>query len=153
MASGVPAARVKAIRVAFAAMVKDPKFLADAKRLKRDVEFVDGEEIQKILTDLSKTPTEKMAALNQAFKFRGPVEKVSLPIVRDTGKVIASKRKGRKITIDLGGKKASASVSGSHTKVMIDGKKAKRGAIKVGMTCTFVYFGSGTQAKELDCKK
>jgi tripartite-type tricarboxylate transporter receptor subunit TctC len=152
MASGVPDDKVKVMRKAFAAMVKDPQFLADAKKLKRDVEFVDGEEIQEILKDLSKTPTSKMAALNEAFKFRGPVEQVVLPIVRDTGKVVATKRKGRKISIDVGGKKSSASVSGSRTKVMIDGKKAKRGAVKVGMTCTFVYYGNNTQAKELDCK-
>ena len=41
-------------------------------------------------------------------------------------------------------------VSGSRTKVTIGGKKAKRGAIKVGMTCDAK--GKGT-AKTITCKK
>ncbi len=152
MAAEVPKARVAAMKKAFAAMTKDPKFLADAKRIKRDIEYVSGDEIEKILKDLSKTPTAKMAALQEMFKFKGPVEKVELPIVVDTGKVVRIQRKGRQITIDVSGKKNRANVSGSQTEVMIDGKKAKRGAIKEGMTCSFHYYGHNTQAKKLDCK-
>ena len=51
MAPGVPKARVEAVRAAFIAMTKDPKFLKDAKRLRRDIEIVTGEEIQKIIAD------------------------------------------------------------------------------------------------------
>jgi tripartite-type tricarboxylate transporter receptor subunit TctC len=153
MASDVPAERVKAVRGAFVAMVKDPKFLADAKRSKRDVEYVSGEEIQGLIKEMSSVPQAKLTALNEHFRFKGPVEKVKLEVVRATGKVVEIKSKGRKVVIDMSGKKANASVSGSRTKVMVDGKKEKRGAVKVGMTCTFVYYGSGTQAEELDCKK
>jgi hypothetical protein len=45
-----------------------------------------------------------------------------------------------------------AKVSGSRTKVTVNGKKAKRKAIKVGMTCTFTYPGPGSEAKKVDCK-
>jgi tripartite-type tricarboxylate transporter receptor subunit TctC len=152
MAPEVPAARVKAIRTAFAAMTEDPKFLAEAKRLGRVVEFVTGEEIQDLIAEMSRTPEDKLAALRGHFKFTGPVEKVKLEVLRHTGKVVESKRGGRKIVIDHEGKKVDASVSGSRTKVSVDGKKAKRGAVKPGMTCTFVYYGPGTQAQELDCK-
>ena len=76
-------------------MTKDAEFLADAKRLKRDIEYVSGDEIQKILTELSAVPQAKMAALNDMFKFTGPVEKVVLPIVVEAGKVIKTKRKGK----------------------------------------------------------
>jgi tripartite-type tricarboxylate transporter receptor subunit TctC len=152
MASAVPAARVKAIRTALVAMIKDPQFLADAKKIKREVEFVSGEEIQNLIAEMSSVPQEKLAMLNEHFRFKGPVEKVKLQVVRDSGKVVESKRKGRKIVIDMGGKKADAEISGSRTKVMIDGKSAKRGAVKAGMSCTFVYYGSGTQAEELICK-
>jgi len=113
---------------------------------------VTGEEIQSILTDLSKTPPEKMAALDGHFKFKGPVEKVKLQVLRHTGKVLESKGKGRTVVIDHEGTKTAASVSGSRTKVSIDGKAAKRGAVKTGMTCTFVYYGPNSQAEELVCK-
>ncbi len=152
MAPGVPKARVEAVRAAFIAMTKDPEFLKDAKRLRRDIEIVTGEEIQKIIADLAKTPKTKLAALNGHFKFKGPVEKVKLKIVKHTGKVVGLKRAGRKIIIDHEGKKVAAKVSGRRTKVSVGGKKAKRKAIKVGMTCTFHYYGHNTQAKELICK-
>ena len=151
MAPGVPKARVDAVRAAFVAMTKDPKFLEDAKRLKREIEIVTGDEIQKIISDLAKTPKTKLAALNGHFKFKGPVEKVKLKIVQHTGKVVNLKRGGRRVIIDHEGKKVTAKVSGSRTTVSVGGKKAKRKAIKVGMTCTFHYFGHNTQAKELVC--
>jgi len=152
MAAEVPRARVVAMKNAFAAMTKDPEFLADAKRIKREIEFVSGDEIEKILKELSKTPTEKMAALKEMFKFKGPVEKVELPIVVEAGKVVKIQRDGRRITIDYKGKNRRANVSGSKTEVLVDGKKAKRKAIKMGMNCTFHYYGNKTTAKKLDCK-
>jgi hypothetical protein len=152
MAPGIPKARAEAVKVAFAAMTKDAEFLADAKRLKRDIEYVSGDEIQKILTELSAVPQAKMAALKDMFKFTGPVEKVVLPIVVEAGKVIKIQRKGRRITIDYKGKKRRANVSGSKTALTVNGKKAKRKAIKMGMTCEFHYYGNKTTAKKMICK-
>ena len=100
MAPDVPKARVDAIRAAFIAMTKDPEFLADAKRLRREIEVVTGDEIQQIISDLAKTPKAKLAALNGHFKFKGPVEKVKLAIVKHTGKVVKLKRGGRRVVID-----------------------------------------------------
>ena len=152
MAPGIPKARVKAMQAAFITMTKDPKFLKDAKRLRRDIEVVTGEEIQAIIADIAKVPKAKLAALEGHFKFRGKVEKVVLKIVRHMGKVVKIKRGGRRITINYGGKKMTAKVSGRRTKVSINGDKAKRKAIKVGMTCEFHYYGNKTTAKKLVCK-
>ena len=71
----------------------------------------------------------------------------------DEGKVIKTKRGGRRITIKTTGKgkKRSAKVSGKKTKVTINGKKAKRKAIKVGMNCAFHYYGNKTRAKKIIC--
>lgn len=151
MAAGIPEDRVKAVKKAFIDMTKDPKFLADARRLDRDVETITGDEIQQILTDLAKTPEAKLAALGEMFKFKGPVEKVKLEVVVDAGKVTGTKRGGRSVVIDHDGKKKTAKVSGSRTDVMVDGKKAKRKDVKVGMTCEFHYYGDNTQAKKLVC--
>ena len=151
MAPGVPKARVDAMRAAFIAMTKDPEFLADAKRMNRDIEIVTGDEIQNIIADLAKTPKAKLAALNEHFRFKGPVEKVKLEIIKHTGQVVGLKRGGRRVIIDHQGKKVTARVSGRRTAVVIGGAKAKRKDIKVGMTCTFHYYGHNTQAKELNC--
>jgi len=151
MAPGIPRARVKAMRAAFIAMTKDPKFLKDAERLGRDIEIVTGDEIQAIIADIAKVPKAKLAALDGHFKFRGTVEKVVLKVIVHAGKVVKIKRGGRRITINYNGKKRRAKVSGKKTKVMVDGKKVKRKAVKVGMNCTFHYYGHKTTAKQIVC--
>jgi len=53
---GVPADRVKALRDAFDAMVKDPVFLAEAANEHFDINPVSGEDMQKIVVDIVATP-------------------------------------------------------------------------------------------------
>jgi len=53
---GVPEERVKALRAAFDATMKDPEFLADAKTRGFDINPVSGEEMQKIVVDIVATP-------------------------------------------------------------------------------------------------
>ena len=152
MGPGVPAARVKAIRTAFNAVAKDPKFLADAKKQRREVELVTGEEIQEIVNKMAATPKADLKLLEEVQKYKGKAKFVKIKMAKHTGKVTATKRGGRRIFISYKGKEVKAKVSGSRTKVTINGKKAKRKAIKVGMTCTFTYPGAGQEAKRVDCK-
>jgi tripartite-type tricarboxylate transporter receptor subunit TctC len=53
---GVPADRVKALRAAFNAMIKDPAVLADAQKRNIDINPVPGEELQKIVEEIVATP-------------------------------------------------------------------------------------------------
>jgi hypothetical protein len=53
---GVPEERVKALRAAFDATMKDPEFLADAQKRGFDINPVSGEEMQKIVVDIVATP-------------------------------------------------------------------------------------------------
>jgi len=53
---GVPAARVKALRDAFDATMKDADFLKDAAQMKIEVDPVRGEELQKIVAKVLATP-------------------------------------------------------------------------------------------------
>ncbi len=78
--------------------------------------------------------------------------KVKVPMIKSSGKVTKTKRGGRRITIGHKGKKLTAKVSGSRTKVTINGKKAKRKAIKVGMICTFTWPKVNSEAQKIDCK-
>lgn len=52
----------------------------------------------------------------------------------------------------LGGKKVQAKVSGSRTNITVDGKKAERKAVKMGMNGTFNYPGAGEEAKNIDSR-
>jgi tripartite-type tricarboxylate transporter receptor subunit TctC len=54
---GIPAERVKALREAFQAVMKDPDFIKEAEGARIDVDPVTGEELQKIVEDVLATPT------------------------------------------------------------------------------------------------
>ena len=49
---GVPAERIAALRAAFMATMKDKKFLADAKKMKMDVDPLDHKTIEKLLAEV-----------------------------------------------------------------------------------------------------
>ena len=58
---GVPAARVAALRSAFAATMKDPAFIAEATKMKMDLSIATGEEAQAIAASVVSTPAEVVA--------------------------------------------------------------------------------------------
>ena len=58
---GVPKERIEALRAAFDATMKDPKFLAEAKKAKMDIDPLPGTEIQKIATETVATPAADVA--------------------------------------------------------------------------------------------
>jgi tripartite-type tricarboxylate transporter receptor subunit TctC len=70
MPPGVPADRVAALRAAFAATMKDPAFLADAKKLQLEVDPLSGEEIESLLKSAYATPAPIVA---RAAKLVGPL--------------------------------------------------------------------------------
>lgn len=152
VAPETPAARVKALREGFDAMVKDAAFKAEAEKQKRDIDYVSGAELQKIIVEMAATPPHMMAKVEQLMQFQGPATQAKVTMLRHTGKVTESKRGGRQIVIEYQGKSAAAEVSASATTVIINGQKADRAMVKSGMTCTFVYPGPGAQAQEIDCK-
>ena len=53
---GVPEERVRALRQAFEATMKDPAFLEEAKKLNLDINPISGEELQKVVVDIINTP-------------------------------------------------------------------------------------------------
>ncbi len=152
MAPGVPSERVDAVRTAFNAMVKDEKFLADAKRQRREVDVVTGAEIQATIQRLAKAPKELLSKLEEAERYKGIKQKAVIKYVKHTGKVKKVAKEGRRIHLMHEGREVRAEVSGSKTSILVDGKKAKRKAIKTGMTCTFDYPGSGTTARNIECQ-
>src|SRR5215203_5346724 len=58
MPPNVPAERLNAIRRAFDATMKDPEYLAEADKLKIEVDAMTGEEIAKMLEQMARTPPE-----------------------------------------------------------------------------------------------
>jgi hypothetical protein len=63
----VPAERVEALRRAFDATMKDPAFLAEAKKLQLEVLPMTGEEVQKLVGDLAATPAAVVSRVRAAL--------------------------------------------------------------------------------------
>ncbi|MDO9442734.1 MAG: tripartite tricarboxylate transporter substrate-binding protein [Beijerinckiaceae bacterium] len=58
---GLPAERVTALRRAFDAMLKDPDYLEEVRKLSLDFDPMSGERLQQYVEDLSKTPADIIA--------------------------------------------------------------------------------------------
>jgi tripartite-type tricarboxylate transporter receptor subunit TctC len=64
---GVPADRVIALRRAFDATMKDPAFVEEAKKTKIDLDPLTGEEVQKLVAQVSRTPADVVARVREAI--------------------------------------------------------------------------------------
>jgi hypothetical protein len=62
---GVPEDRVKALRAAFDATIKDPAFIEEAKKAQMEVDPVSGEELQRIVADIVATPAQVAKRLGE----------------------------------------------------------------------------------------
>lgn len=71
MPPGVPPDRVRALRAAFDATVKDPGFLADAKKTRSEIMYASGEEMERIIAGVLDVPNEATARLRKAMDMRG----------------------------------------------------------------------------------
>ena len=67
MPPNVPAERVNAIRRAFDATMKDPEFLAEADKLKIEIDPLTGEQVAALIVEIYKTPAETVARVRDAM--------------------------------------------------------------------------------------
>jgi tripartite-type tricarboxylate transporter receptor subunit TctC len=67
VAPGVPEDRVEALRTGVAQTLRDPEFLADAKKLKIDIEPMDAAATLKMVNQLYETPAPVVAKLQAAL--------------------------------------------------------------------------------------
>ena len=141
----IPADRLAALRAAFRESVEDKDFVAAAKRAGRSLEPAYGEEVRKTIVELTDQPPEVVALIKR-------LSTVKVDMMQHVGPVSQIKKEGRTIFIKHDGNEVSAKVSGSRTTITVNGKEAKRKAVKIGMTCTFTYPRPGAEAKRVDCK-
>ena len=70
MPPNVPANRVQALRRAFDATMKDPAYLADAEKLKIEVDPLSGEQVAALVEQVTKTPPELVDRIRKAMDVR-----------------------------------------------------------------------------------
>ena len=64
-----PAEAVKALRDAFARTIKDPELEAESKKAKFDLEYLPGDQAQKILVEVMQQPQDIVAEFSKYIKF------------------------------------------------------------------------------------
>lgn len=67
---GAPPDRVEALRRAFDATMKDPEFLAEAERTKLTVGPLPGEELQKLVAEVTSLPPELVEKVKAAYEMK-----------------------------------------------------------------------------------
>ena len=152
MGPGVPKDRVAAVRAAFDAAVKDPKFLAEAKKGRLPINPVSGAGIHKLLDRLYALPKDVIAHAGKAISSKNNI-KISKAVVKTSvhmGKITGIKRGGKRVKWKGKGTKGKLRV-GKKTKITVAGAKAKRQALKKGMRCTYTVKGA-QKALKIDCK-
>lgn len=65
---GIPADRVAALRRAFDATLKDPEFMADAKKSRSDIDPLSGEKVQELVNNLVHAPDKVIVRAKQLAK-------------------------------------------------------------------------------------
>ena len=69
----VPPQRVAALRKSFMTMVRDPKFLAEAKKFKIDIDPLSGEDLQTLIAGLANHPNSVFERRRKLTKLRSHV--------------------------------------------------------------------------------
>ena len=64
----VPKGRVATLRAAFAQMMRDPGFIADAKAKQLDVDFLAGEELQQLVESVGAFPPDLAARAKEMVR-------------------------------------------------------------------------------------
>jgi tripartite-type tricarboxylate transporter receptor subunit TctC len=62
---GVPPSRISILRRAFAETLRDPKFLAEAKSVRIDIEPQSGEDVQQTVNSLYKAPKKLLDRIKE----------------------------------------------------------------------------------------
>ncbi len=149
---GLSRARVATLRAAFMGAMGDKTLLAEVKKRKRRFRPLSGKKMQALITSVFDLSDDLRAQAIEAAKI-GKLKKRKIVLVTTTAKIVKRNKRGSKLTlVEKGGKKVKARVHRRRTKITINGKKAKRSATKVGMTCEMVYEGPGSEATKLNCK-
>ncbi len=142
---GIKPGRLKVLRAAYRQALTDPKLLSDAKKMRRSINPLFGDDVLKLIKQSLNQPPEVVALLDKVANVKPDTVTFNSPILK-------IKRKGRILTLrDKSGKEVTTRISGSRTKVYIAGKKTRRSKLKVNMKCKISYYGPGKEAVSVAC--
>jgi tripartite-type tricarboxylate transporter receptor subunit TctC len=144
---GVPAAQLEMLRAAFKRTTEDPKFIAEARKQRLDVNYIPPQRLQAIFEDVYGAPPELVAEWLRLTQPSAPAMKARV----ETVKAMLTAVGGRGISFDVGTARHEARIDRRRTAITIAGKKASADALKSGLTCSITYFGNKGTATNIAC--
>lgn len=160
----VPTDVVKMYVAAYEKLITDPEFIKAGKlQFSADFATQSSDDIAAIVKVRSYPRIEIMNEIRRLKDKHGlPGEPLTdeelaalsakLVKMHDVKSAIAEvEREGRTVHFKAGNEMHKVDVSDGRTEVMIGGKKEKRGNLKAGMTCRFIYPTPNDEAKSIDC--
>jgi len=148
----VPEDRLKALQAAFMDTMKDPEFLAEAKKLNVAVDPISGPAAAALVKQLWNTPKPVLEKIQALLSSKKGLEKRKVNYRTVNATLIKTNKKHSRIFFKDQAKDVSAAVSGRQTKVTIAGKKASRKKLVKGLSCAITYEGDKSVAKTVACK-
>ena len=143
---GTPADVLATLRAAYRAGIEDPALLAEAKKLGIPIVPLFGDDVATAIDE----------ALNQSpdtVKLVAAIMKVKVPTVTVKTALTTVGKKGKTVTFMSGDAEVKSKISGSRSKVTINGAEADRKDLKEGMVCAITYKpGDKNEPTTMDCK-
>ncbi|MFT5538873.1 MAG: tripartite-type tricarboxylate transporter receptor subunit TctC [Alphaproteobacteria bacterium] len=143
---------VKIYRAAFHKAMADKDIDRQVKALWSPVYTVStGPEMLELVQDIKKITDEDLSFIDRIRNSVGiPLGVGRNRVVRST--ISAIDKGGRSISFKVRkGRTHKVKVSGNKTKITVNGKPAKRSALKAGMTCRFIYPKKNKTAQSIAC--
>lgn len=143
---GVPVEVLEELRDGYMAVMSDPDFLADAEKLGLSVESARGDEVATLVGSALNQSPETVAIVSAALN-------VEIPTITVTSDILALADRNKEVTFMSGNTEVTGEVSGSRTKVSVNGNAAERGDLAVGMACKIEYDPAheDNEFKAIDC--
>ncbi|NKB27312.1 MAG: hypothetical protein GKR99_07035 [Rhodobacteraceae bacterium] len=128
------------LRDAYMAVMEDPEFLAEAEKLGLPIEAARGDEVATLVQGAMQQSPETVAIISAALN-------VEIPTIKVTSDILALNDRNKEVTFMSGDTQVMGEVSGSRTKVTVNGEAAERDALAVGMNCE-IEFDPAHEANE-----
>jgi len=137
---GVPAEVLDELRNAYMAVMEDPEFLAEANKLGLPIQPARGGEVAELMAAALQQSPETVEIISAALN-------VEIPTIKVTSAILALEDRNKVVTFMSGDAEVMGEISGSRTKVTLNGEGAERGDLAVGMNCE-IEFDPAHEANE-----
>ena len=143
---GVAPDVVEELRDAYMAVMEDPDFLAEAEKLGLPIEPARGDAVADLVSNALKQSPETVEIISAALE-------VEVPTITVESAILALADRNKEVTFSADGEDTMGEISGSRTRVTLNGADAERGDLAVGMDCKLTYDPANAEIEfsSVDC--